>query len=197
METCRKCGSNLIPTSTQYGTLHECPKCQTAIKLARAARPRQRALKLPGLEPGRQSVLVKELEEPIFQRVVACLSREGYEVDTTVRRRKMQHCTCGKSFWQQGGDGVSMRIGDMTVGIPRERPCSLILLDTKSTKGHGRPGQIEMEGLGLLYFVKSEDEALAAVREAERRMVERCLEIAATERAELEKWAQIISEATE
>jgi hypothetical protein len=147
----------------RVGNILHCEQCGKAMPTASV-----KTLKLPGLDPGPQYNTVQETEEPILQRVTRVLQLHGYQVENLVRRRKMQHCeTCDSWFAQQGGDGVSKYVGDLLVAIPRGSPCSWILLDTKATNGRGTPEQKDTAAKGLLYFAKSEEQALAAVRQAE------------------------------
>lgn len=155
---CEKCGSDLVMLSEEspVGPVLQCSGCGRSVA-ARAVR----TLKLPGLDPGRQEVLVRENEEPVLQRVTRALQMAGYQVETLVRRRKMQHCeTCDAWFHQQGGDGVSKYVGDLLVAVPRERPDRWIMFDTKGWRGRGSAEQKETAAKGLLFFVKTEAEAL-------------------------------------
>lgn len=163
---CEKCGGDLEQLETPVGAVLHCLGCDRAVPM------RATALKLPGLDPGRQEVYVHETEEPVLQRVIKTLTLLGYQVETLVRRRKMQTCEkCEWRFHQQGSDGVSKFVGDLLVAIPREAPVSWILLDTKGSRGVKSAGQKETAAKGLLYFAKSDKEAVLAVQEAEARLV--------------------------
>jgi hypothetical protein len=115
--------------------------------------------------------LVHEVEEAVQSRVVRTLQRAGYQVETLVRRRKIQICAkCSHAFWPRGGDGVSVYVGDLLVAVPRDRPRYWVMLDVKGTSGRKRPGQKITAAKGLLFFVRSEHEALAIVAEADKEL---------------------------
>lgn len=162
---CPSCNSTLRPGNDGAVRILACLGCGYTTERGET---REVALKLPGLDPGRQEVLVKEIEEPVFQRIVKALRMAGYQVETLVRRRKMQHCEkCENWFPQQGGDGVSKHVGDILVAVPRISPIVWIMLDTKGWRTPKSEGQKETASKRLLFFTKSVPEALAAVRTAE------------------------------
>lgn len=137
--------------------------------------PIEQALKLPGLQPGKQAVRTRQTEEGIQQRIVDYLRWHGYEVCVTVHRYRRQTCPkCSANFWAQGGYGASKGVGDLLVRHPSWPWWKRIEADVKRQGGRISPEQQARVDAGALRIWHNEQEAQAdidaAIDAAEREL---------------------------
>jgi DNA-directed RNA polymerase subunit M/transcription elongation factor TFIIS len=163
---CEKCGSELeLIGDTPVGPVLQCKGCGRAVP---AQQVQLRTLKLPGLDPGRQSVAVKEVEEPIMQRIIGVLKRAGYEVLCTVHRHTRHTCSqCGRNEWHQGGYGADPGVPDLLTRHPSWPAGCWLGIEAKGTKTQLNPTQKALLHAGAIVIARSEADALSAVQRAE------------------------------
>ena len=166
---CDKCGGDLeLIRDTPVGPVLHCASCNRNIA-ARAAK----TLKLPGLDPGRQSVATAETEEPIMQRIKTVLEMSGYTVLSTVHRHTRHTCSrCKHNEWHSGGYGADLGIPDLLVRHPSWSRALWLGIETKGTHTRLNPRQSELLAGGAIVVARSEAEALCAVQEADERLKE-------------------------
>jgi hypothetical protein len=117
-------------------------------------------LKLPGLDRGKQSTIIKETEEAVMQRIFDYLTRRGWTVLCTVHRYRTQNCRqCGNTFWPVGGYGATKGIGDLLIGVPKRNPALWLMADVKAGRNMLTPEQAELARRGLLWEWRCEEDA--------------------------------------
>lgn len=161
-QKCPNCNADL--RSADNGRIRICLSCE--YQSDRDERPRE--LKIPGLDPGRQAVLVQEKEEPIMQRVITALRRAGCQVLSTVHRHTRHTCSsCGHNEWHRGQIGVSKGTPDLLVRRPSWPAGVWLGIETKGTSTPLSVEQKALEASCSIVVVRSVPEAIEAVRIAE------------------------------
>lgn len=122
-----------------------------------------RQAKLPGLQPGPQTVRLKQTENGLQEAIMQALTLLGYTVLSTSEHRKGQTCPrCGT--WQvlAGGRGTSKAIPDLLVRR-REWPRGVLKgLEVKVPGGRVSPEQqalADAEGIVIVWSIEDAIEA--------------------------------------
>lgn len=129
-----------------------------------------RQLKLK-IQPGRQSIALRETEAGLQAAIVQALTLTGHVVLETSEHRRGQTCPrCGQ--WQvlAGGRGTSKGVPDLLV-TDEDWPVGVwVGLEVKTRDGRVSPAQQALSDRGRIVVVRSVEEALVAVGKAERAM---------------------------
>lgn len=129
-----------------------------------------RQLKLK-IQPGRQSVALRETEAGLEAAIVQALTLTGHVVLQTSEHRRGQTCPrCGT--WQvlAGGRGTSKGVPDLLV-TAGDWPLGVFLgLEVKTARGRVSPEQQDLADRGMIMVVRSVEEAIAAVGKVEKTM---------------------------
>lgn len=123
--------------------------------------------KLPKLDRGPQRRRIPEKESEVQECVRTGLRHMGYVVLSTSERRRGVSCPkCRQWFTPTGGTGADKGVPDLLVTHDRWRGRWLGL-EIKGTTGRLSPEQRALYKRGLIWVVRSWEDALRAVREVE------------------------------
>ena len=157
-----------------------CPHCSSKRSLP-GRRQRQSAaidaktvLKLPGLQPGKQSVQPKISEDAVQSHIIGALRNEGYTVLETSEHRKAERCPhCEKWMRSKVGRGSSKGVPDLLVTKDTWPQYAAALLEVKGPQTRLSPEQKVLEKTGRIAIVRSLSDAhgvLAKLEEHFRRL---------------------------
>jgi hypothetical protein len=167
---CPTCDVPLLPGDDGPRRILACLACGYTTDMADS---REVALKLPGLDRGKQTVLAKEKEELVMQRIIGALCRAGCHVLSTVHRPKKHICSeCRHAEWPRSGwgYGVSQGVPDVLCRRP-DWPLGMWLgCEIKGPTTPLSDAQKALEAAGAIVVVRSEAEALDAVCRADERL---------------------------
>jgi hypothetical protein len=155
LDKCCKCGGPTKVEVTKFGLkLRVCVDVRcggNAIVQAKSARRKREPgsstvqHKLPGLDPGVSTTLIKIREEDNQRDTMAGFCRMGWLVLQTTVRYKMQKCPeCHTWHRPEGGYGSTPGVPDLLVRNPAWWPALWFGLEIKGTDTPLSPAQIDL-----------------------------------------------------
>lgn len=171
---CPECGAEMIPT-TSMGRLQvdvwQCPVHPECIRPRLGAKAPV-ALKLPHLDPGKQSRFVNVPEKHIQESIVKYLRYSGYLVLETSERRKRILClNCKEWFMPHSGRaGVDKGLPDLYARSPKWPANLWAGIEVKGRTTEISPEQQNLASQNAITIVRSPEEALHVVKLLDREL---------------------------